>query len=618
MSICHAVLLDTVSIQKYIFQSNKLKENLGASYLVREIYRNYLACAVCRVTGRSPSEEHGLLDDWKRSDADKPDCSKPVDVGYIGGGNALLFFGKEAAARQFIEEWTKVLLIEAPGLTTAVALDSFPESPSEFQSGLQKLFKQLEFNKARFNPITSLSRHGITSECTHSGISAELFNKIVKNYVSSGVNARLEAATKSKEEIEKEYRDQGIMPKDFCFSNELEDLGGLRGEDSHIAIVHIDGNDIGELFKQARDLKAIRKLSVQIDEVTTAAFKAIIETVCDISRYSAVMKSLGFNPDSTDSNTGVPTEHRMTEESLSRLKREAAFPGRYLDRLRNNMTNRGFGSETKFIKAMQDELKEKLDDEFLEFSSKERDLLIAHAEKRKILPIRPIIISGDDVTFVCDGKLGIYFAKIFMKRFQESRIDGFGVLSSCAGVAIIKTKYPFYRGYRLAEELCAGAKKKRKDESKWNEASVLDFQVSLGGVAGSLEEVRKRHYGRNSSEDDRRSSVDLLYRPFKILSRQSSDEHDLDMFLEKVRELNDEKTGLPKNKRHELREVLRLPEHARREYVQALEYRGRKLPIVAGRQYHKTLVENNETPYFDMLEMRRFYPIDLEENGDVL
>lgn len=38
---------------------------------------------------------------------------------------------------------------------------------------------------------------------------------------------------------------------------------------------------------------------------------------------------------------------------------------------------------------------------------------------KKILPIRPIIIGGDDITFVSDGRLGIYFAKIFMEKFEE-------------------------------------------------------------------------------------------------------------------------------------------------------------------------------------------------------
>jgi hypothetical protein len=296
----------------------------------------------------------------------------------------------------------------------------------------------------------------------------------------------------------------------------------------------------------------------------------------------------------------------LTEDSFSHLARERNFPKEYLENL-HRLKNREYGSERKYIKAFEDELKKKLGREKFQFNDQQRHQLIGQARKRKILPIRPIILGGDDVTFVCDGKLGIYFAKTFIEKFQQTSINGKS-LTACAGVAIIKTKYPFYRGYWLAEELCKSAKRKRKRDSQWSEASVLDFHVSLGGISGALDKIRQRYYGRDDSQDGKKTQVDLLYRPFKIVPKDSFDEFGLDMFLERARQLDDEETGLPKNKRHELREVLKLPEDARREYVRALEYRGRSLPEIKGRQFHKTLVENNETPYFDMIELLRFYP----------
>ena len=81
-------------------------------------------------------------------------------------------------------------------------------------------------------------------------------------------------------------------------------------------------------------------------------------------------------------------------------------------------------------------------------------------------PIRPIIMGGDDITFVSPGKLGIYFAEIFMKEFSEKEVSDGEKLSSCAGVAITKTKYPFYRGYQLAEGLCSNAKKMARKKKK--------------------------------------------------------------------------------------------------------------------------------------------------------
>jgi len=606
MHDCHAVLLDTVSIQNYIFQSNKLKENLGASFLVQEIYRSYLACALRPITGRTFEEELRHLDAWKHPNAEAPDCTKSVDIGYIGGGNALLFFQNAEQTQKFIEAWTKILLVQVPGLTTAAALSSFPQHTSQFRPSLKSLFEQLEKNKSRHSPITLLPRHGITAECARSGVSAELYNELIEGFVSSGVNARIEAAKAAKQEIEEKYEKK--FGKDFgeklCFSDELDDLGGIRHEDSHIAIVHIDGNDIGERFKQAPSLTAIRELSKTVDKATEAAFDAVVKTAKD--RYRDIMESLGFDAKSDDRDRRNPTEYKLSEDSLASLEKEARFPKKYLEKLQH-MKEQGYGGRSKFLKELQRKLK-------TEFPATESELLIKHASKRDILPIRPIILGGDDVTFVCDGKLGIYFAKIFIEEFEKVTVDS-EKLTACAGVAIIKTKYPFYRGYKLAaEELCIHAKRVRKKSSSTD--SFLDFHVSLGGIAGSLKEIRRRDFGEKP-EDEGKAERRLLYRPFKIVPKTPFDELSLEMFLEKVRQLTDREIGLPKNKLNELSEVLTLSEEAARKFIQALKYRGRALPEIEGHQYGETLFESNKTPYFDMIEIRRFYPdFALQENGE--
>ena len=57
-----AILFDTRSIQKYIFSSNQLKTNIGASYLVEAVFEEILLPAVREILGAD------TLDDmsWKR------------------------------------------------------------------------------------------------------------------------------------------------------------------------------------------------------------------------------------------------------------------------------------------------------------------------------------------------------------------------------------------------------------------------------------------------------------------------------------------------------------------------------------------------------------------------
>ena len=88
-----AVLIDTVLIQKYVFASNRLKENLGASYLVENIYEGYLIESLQDTTNTV-----GDINAWKSS----PEEFKMVDdknlqceVGYTGGVTPYCFFVKE-------------------------------------------------------------------------------------------------------------------------------------------------------------------------------------------------------------------------------------------------------------------------------------------------------------------------------------------------------------------------------------------------------------------------------------------------------------------------------------------------------------------------------------------
>jgi len=182
MSDCHSVLLDTVSIQKYIFQSNKLKENLGASFLVESIFQQK---AITKEKWQFDlktvineiffPQEFTHLDDWKTNPEKILIDEKPVEIAYIGGGNALIFFQSKDKAKAFIETWTRNLLIYAPGIQTAVALVEFDRNDNKFCSERKRLAEMLTKNQQNFIPQTIIPQHGITAECRRSGYSMDVW-----------------------------------------------------------------------------------------------------------------------------------------------------------------------------------------------------------------------------------------------------------------------------------------------------------------------------------------------------------------------------------------------------------------------------------------------------------
>lgn len=78
------------------------------------------------------------------------------------------------------------------------------------------------------------------------------------------------------------------------------------------------------------------------------------------------------------------------------------------------------------------------------------------------IPVRPIVLSGDDFTIICRAEFALEYARYFIENFEtETKTRGYD-LTACAGIAMIKSSFPFYYGYEMAEELCSKAKKDSK------------------------------------------------------------------------------------------------------------------------------------------------------------
>ncbi len=489
------------------------------------------------------------MENAHQSNASQCTPEEPCEIGYIGGGNALLFFQKKLDAQHFVKAWSRLLLQHAPGITPAVAIGSFAESDfnaDRFGKRLKSLFKTLQHHKQTSPPDTILPRHGITAECRHSGLSTDVWNadgpEDERGYVSFVTNAKIRCANKVDIDIEKKYT--RTTKEKFCFTSQIDLLGQISKEDSHIAIVHIDGNDMGMRFQKDHDLLSIRKLASSVDMATQHAFKALLIHI--VRHYKPIMESLGFD------NRHKPCPQKG---------------------------------------------------------------------KKHILPLRPIILGGDDVTFVCDGRLGLYCAKIFIEAFQKKTVSDGDPLTACAGVAIVKTKFPFSRGYELAEALCAHAKMVRKKEGKVD-LSYIDFHLATGGFSGSLEDIRRQHYQAEQGY--------LLYRPYTLTTSDTDTSHyrNFDQLLDYAQAVE---KALPRNKRQELRRVLSLSSAAIQEFMRDLTFRKKCLPDIDKRRYDIGLFAEPRstyyrpknspptvTPYFDLLELLEVYPqckFDRQEGG---
>lgn len=530
-----AILFDTRSIQNYIFSGNRLKTNIGASYLVDRVFSDALLPVIREALGE------GELDDVTWRTVEDPDWSQMetrARVGYIGGGNALILFRPdetEDTLRDIVARFTRHLLAAYPGLRTGAAigilsLDAAGRMTSPHD--LTALVHQLKDEQNTVFPLVNVPYTGLTLSCEVNGEAAISYDRDEKRFFSAEVEAKLLADRKSDgheapAEAELWRKLKSVLPTDkaasflagFAFPMEIGELGQRETED-YIAIVHIDGNNMGQKFADCDTLTKRKNMSLSIRQATISAFT---------------------------------------------------------------------------------ELLEKVEQEYDTYSSY---LTLHMKDGKRFLPVRPLVLGGDDMTFVCAAKVAIPYAKFLMEALMEKHIPGCDGIASCAGIAILPSSYPFFRGYEMAEQLCGAAKasmrplyNETKQDSCW-----LDFALLHGEQAPTLEQIREQEYHG--------ALGNMHFGPYRV-DAPAVQEKSLAALLQGVSSL---RQSMPRNKIKELRRVLARGAHEQREFLAQIHYLHQAgesihLPQVeAWAAYENNLWRNGATPYVDAIELIDYIP----------
>lgn len=573
-----AILLDTQSIQKYIFSGTKLKTNVGASYIVDRVFEDVLVGDILK---RESIKKLGIQEvnstGWESENT--PDSVEAVVkakalpddgyVAYIGGGNTLILFKEEVAGennsnlKRIVQEFTSTLLCKYPGLKIGAAIGDIQLDEENFSASISAMYQQLQQNKQKIHPVVNVPMTGHTLPCPVNGESANAYIKDGltvggPRFISREVLAKTEKTEKANQELAKDY--YGALKQEvlYQFPQEFNNLGSQEG-DNYLAIVHIDGNSMGERFNQCNTLVERTKLSKTVATVTKQAFYKIVELAASIS------------------------------------------PKKYLE-------------------------------EGIDVGS------INHP----YLPMRPIIIGGDDVTFVCHARLAVVLAQAFMKELENRSRAELGQLTkdkndaaiySCAGIAILNTSYPFFRGYELAEQMCAKAKEKARKKT----ASWLDFIILHGEQAPTVDQIREQeytsvkggqlHFGPYIASD---TTVTDEGKIMRVKDSEDAENMLANMFelIDKFNQLTDSR-DMGRNKVKGLRYVLQGSDHMIHDYITKLKYNKNGnnpnneygLPFIKNwLDYAKygwkesymsgENIKDSKTPYIDAIEMMEYLPTE--------
>lgn len=541
-------VLDTTGIQPYIFGSNRLRENIGASYLVSQATDNWAREAL-NTLKKDINQEVYAFEPQNHQPEAKPhieDDGLAAELIYAGGGNTILLFSDKKYAVKFTQILSKRILEEAPGINLIAVHKDFDWDSESLYEVIQNVMKNdLDVKKRSRIPSAPLLGLGVTATCRSTQLVAvgmsEKFEDDEPYLISREIDAKLNVISKANSKLQEMF---ATSLGSYKFPMRTDKMGRSEGDSSYVAVVHADGNNMGKRFQEFgknlsnRDyIIAIRKLSHSVNQAGINALKKVVEIL---------VKSIDLDADGTRKIKG------------------------------------------KF------EIKD------------------------NYLPFRPLVYGGDDVTFVCDGRLGLELGAIFLQEFEKQPVvdneDGKNPLTACAGICVVKTHYPFARAYQLSQDLCRKAKKFVKD--KQGNFSALDWHLAASGLSGSISEIRDREYRVKIPEFEKLASLEM--RPISLRKQKNSDWRTWDGFTKVVKHLNeDEEWKGRRNKVIALREVLREGEKATEKFLKNYRIKDEQLPLFpeCGGQSTNLAKKgwlNRICGYFDAIEAMEFY-ISLEE-----
>ncbi|MGL5059572.1 MAG: Cas10/Cmr2 second palm domain-containing protein, partial [Microcoleus sp.] len=167
MSKYTATVIDTTGIQPYIFGSNRLRENIGGSYLVAKATDEWVKWAL-----HQRFEEKVYIPDRTQPEKQIDQDNLDAELVYTGGGNAVILFKDRDCAVKFTRTLSEKVLKEAPGLKIVVAHSQPFEWGNSLWNVIDSLMKELERKKREYNLSVPLLGLGVTASCLSTGLVA--------------------------------------------------------------------------------------------------------------------------------------------------------------------------------------------------------------------------------------------------------------------------------------------------------------------------------------------------------------------------------------------------------------------------------------------------------------
>lgn len=315
-------------IQSYIFSTDKLQHIIGASELVER---------VCTEEFREMLKEHS--------------CNYQIVV--EAAGNVKCIFDSKTDCERVVHDFPKRIADIAPGITISQAVVRMEDN--NFADSVDELERRLMTQRNR--PTKSLTLGLMAIERSRkTGLPAVEMTD--GEFIDDVTKHKIDAVADNEATL---HLMEKLTGQEVRIRQVPMDISDMTGGNSWIAVIHADGNGLGEVVARVgKNPNQLHDFSTNLDKATKAA----------------------------------------AQEAYQKTVTESGK-----------------------------------------------------------LPMRAVVLSGDDLTVICRADIAVDFVQCFLAAFEKQTEQLIGnKLTACAGIAFIKSSYPFHYGYQLAETLCAQAK----------------------------------------------------------------------------------------------------------------------------------------------------------------
>lgn len=244
-------MYDVRGIQNYIFKTNRVREIMGASYIVRDIILD----GIKEWIQKNGCSKYVL--DWQEQDTCSflEDETIEMEVLFIGGGNAYILFRNEELCHSANKFLARYVLDHTYSLNLAVAYIEKTDSYKKDYQTIQNRMRDIKATMPESKPM------GVFPFMAWDSVTGQPLTK--KKIFSDGTSEWLSTEAYLKTE---RLKREGVQKTEF------DQMVTEKGDNSFLALVHIDGNNMGsrirkliehkEMYQEA--IPTMRKLSNNI------------------------------------------------------------------------------------------------------------------------------------------------------------------------------------------------------------------------------------------------------------------------------------------------------------------------------------------------------------------